>query len=312
MGRAGTQEIRVLVPATSANLGPGFDSFALALDWHDQITVRATGDGVRIDIDGQGAGSLPQDERNQVVSAMREAFSRWGAGVVGLRVSCHNAVPQGRGLGSSAAAIVAGVSAARAMLVDGHDISDHEVLQLAARIEGHPDNVAACLFGGLTIAWMDRGTARCTRLVPHAGLHPVVFVPDWSMPTREARELLPASVPHADAVHNSARAALLVAAMTERPDLLLAATEDRLHQPFRAPAMPQTARLVHALRQRHVPAAVSGSGPAVLAFCDRDDLAEIAGPEWGLRPVAVDLIGARVAGPRGLRREPEAGSRRRG
>ncbi|MDP9444555.1 MAG: homoserine kinase [Actinomycetota bacterium] len=285
--------VRVRVPATSANLGPGYDSLGLALRRHDEITVVA-GDRLRVEVLGEGADTLPRDETHLVVSSMRRAFAAWGVDGGGLHLRCVNDLPHGRGLGSSAAAIVAGMVAARALLSDRSGIDDEELLDLAAGVEGHPDNVAACLFGGLTVAWREEARVRCTRLEPHPDVRPVLFVPDAVMSTGQARDLLPARVPHADAAFTAARAALLVVALTQRPELLLSATEDRLHQPYRAASMPAAADLVRRLRAARVPAVVSGAGPAVLAFPGRQDVSGLAGPGWDVRRVGVDRRGAQV------------------
>jgi len=266
--------VRVRVPATSANLGPGFDAFGLALELRDDVAAwpepSLGPEGLRLEVEGEGAASVPRDRGHLVVRAMDATFGRLGVAPRPLAVRCTNRIPHGRGLGSSAAAIVSGVLAARALVPGGTDLLDEaDVLALAAEIEGHADNVAACLLGGLCIAWTERDHARAVRLDPAPGVVPVAFVAATSVQTSVARGLLPPSVPHRDAAHTAGRAALLVAALTLRPDLLLAATEDRLHQRYREPAMPDTAALVGALRARDVPAVVSGAGPTVLALVDQ-------------------------------------------
>jgi homoserine kinase len=223
------------------------------------------------------------------VKGLRAAFDALGGQPRGLEIVCANRIPHGRGLGSSAAAIVAGVVAARELVLGG--MPDEQVLDLAATIEGHPDNVAACLLGGLTIAWRSQ-RYEAVRLEPHPSLEPVVHVPQARSSTAKARRLLPETVPHGDAAANAGRAALLVEALTRRPDLLLAATEDRLHQPYRAEAMPRTASWVRTLRATGIPAVVSGAGPAVLAFGG-----PLEGPRgWTGTPLPVDLGGARAGG----------------
>ena len=259
-----TGSVRVTVPATSANLGPGFDALGLALELHDVVEAELTDGGFEVQVNGVGAGEVPLDGDHLVVRTMRAAFTSLGVEVAGLRVSCTNTIPQGRGLGSSAAAIVAGVLAARALV--GAPDDAEAALALAADLEGHPDNVAPCLLGGLTIAWSSSGKAMAVALDVHRDVRPVVCVPAESLSTEAARGLLPASVPHAAAARNAGRAALLVEALTRRPDLLLDATEDELHQPYRAPAMPETLTLVKDLRERGVAAVVSGAGPSVLAL----------------------------------------------
>lgn len=281
--------VRVTVPATSANLGPGFDALGLALELHDVVEADMTSGGIDVQVTGIGAGELPLDEKHLVVRAMRATFISLGVEVAGLRVRCTNTIPHGRGLGSSAAAIVAGVLAARALAEAPDDTS--AALAMAADLEGHPDNVASCLLGGLTIAWPSSGRAMAVTLDVHPDVRPVVFVPGDSLSTEAARGLLPASVPHAAAARNAGRAALLVEALTRRPELLLDATADELHQPYRAPAMPDTLALVKELRERDIAAVVSGAGPSVLALA-------IAGqrigpvPGWQLLDLAVERRGA--------------------
>lgn len=258
----------VRVPATSANLGPGFDALGLALTLHDEVTAEVTGGGIAVTVAGEGAGDLPQDERHLVVQAMHAAFDALGIRPPGLAVTCHNRIPQARGLGSSSAAIVAGVLLSRALAHDGQRrLDDDAVLALAAGLEGHPDNVAPCLLGGATIAWTDpAGVARAVRIHPAPAIRPVVFIPAQQGLTAAARAALPETVPHADAAYSAGRAALLVHALTTAPDLLFEATEDRLHQTYRAPGMPASASLLRRLRAAGVAAVISGAGPSVLAL----------------------------------------------
>src|SRR4051812_6874798 len=259
--------VRVRVPATSANLGPGFDALGLALSLYDDVVVRVTDEGLTVDVAGMGAATVARNARNLVVRSMRAAFDRLGGRPRGLEVVCANRVPHGRGLGSSAAAIVAGVVAARALVVGGTEkMDDDDALRLAASLEGHPDNVAACLRGGLTLAWTDADGGRSVDLDVSTDLAPVVLVPGSSSSTKSTRKLLPEAVPHGDAVHGATRTAMLVEALRRRPDLLLTATDDRLHQPYRAAAMPRTADLVAELREAGIAAVVSGAGPTVLAL----------------------------------------------
>jgi homoserine kinase len=271
--------VRVRVPATSANLGPGFDALGLALGLYDDVVLRAADSGLVVDVHGEGADDVSRDENHLVVRAVRAAFEVLGGQPHGLEVVCANRIPHARGLGSSAAAIVSGIVAARALLIGGEAaMDDAAVLELATALEGHPDNVAACLLGGLTIAWTDSGGPRAARLDPHPDLRPVAFVPDTRASTAEARRALPAEVPHADAAFTAGRAALLTHALTAFPALLLPATEDRLHQRYRAGQMRRSASLVDKLRADGVPAVISGAGPTVLAFA-------AAGPVHGLSPL---------------------------
>jgi homoserine kinase len=304
------QAVLVRVPATSANLGPGFDSLGLALGLHDEVEARVTGSGLDIAVTGEGAADIGDaGESHLIVRAMRVAFDELNlAQPAGLELRCVNRIPHGRGLGSSAAAIVAGLLAARALA--GASTSPEDVLPLASVLEGHPDNVAPCLFGGLTIAWTPADAvglprARAVRLDPCPEVRPVAFIAPQPVSTKVARGLLPASVPHADAARNAGRAALLVAALTARPDALLDGTEDKLHQDYRAPAMPHSHELVTRLRAAGIPAVISGAGPSVLAFRTgnpaRDELGPLdsiareTGIEWHITPLAIERQGASVA-----------------
>lgn len=268
--RSDQRSVRVRVPATSANLGPGFDTLGLALELFDELTVELTDGGLEV----TPYGNVPVDERNLVVRSMRTAFSATGDQPDGLRLTYTSRIPHSRGLGSSSAAICAGVVAALA--VRGVQPADPLALDLAARIEGHPDNVAPCLLGGVTIAYYDGGAARAARVEPADGIVPVVFVPSVRTSTEQARAALPSVVPHGDAAYTAGRAALLVAALTGRPDLLFEATEDRLHQPYRLSASPVSSQIVTTLRANGVPAVLSGSGPSVLALCRSDAEADAA------------------------------------
>jgi homoserine kinase len=207
---------------------------------------------------------------------MRAAFDRLGGQPAGLRLNCVNRIPHGRGLGSSAAAITAGVQLARALVPEGRDqLDDADALALASELEGHPDNVAACLLGGFTVAWTSAGRSRAVRVDPQ-GISPMLFIPSQQSATEVARATLPPAVPHADAAFNAGRAALLVIALTRHPELLMTATEDRLHQSYRAEAMVASADLVRRLRAEDVPAVISGAGSSVLALISADKQRERA------------------------------------
>jgi len=288
--------VHIRVPATSANIGPGFDALGLALACHDLVEARVAGSDVRVEVAGEGAGELPTDGSHLVVRAMAAAFEALGENPPGLRLRCRNGIPQARGLGSSSAAIVAGVLLARALTSGGAErLDDAAALALASRIEGHPDNVAPCLLGGFTIAYLTDGVGRAVRLTPSPAVSPVVYVPAERGLTAEARAALPSDVPHADAAFNAGRAALLVHALTTDPELLLSATEDRLHQNYRAPAMPATSALVRQLRSAGVPAVVSGAGPTVLALLRPGETAPEPGASWQKWQLRVDASGATVA-----------------
>ncbi|MGK5678961.1 homoserine kinase [Actinoplanes sp. URMC 104] len=291
-----TDAVSVRVPATSANLGPGFDALGLALTLHDDLTARVTGGGFTASVTGEGAGELPGDETHLVVRAMLATFDELGERPPGVAVECVNRIPQARGLGSSSAAIVGGVQLARGLVADGRArLDDEAALRIAARLEGHPDNVAPCLLGGFTIAWTEGSGARAVRLSPSASVHPTVFIPSERGYTSSARAALPSEVPHADASFNAGRAALLTHALTADPGLLLAATEDRLHQGYRAEGMPGTASLVAGLRSVGVAAVVSGAGPSVLALTQVPGDFH-PGTEWRAEPLGVDGDGALVRG----------------
>ena len=288
--------VHIRVPATSANIGPGFDALGLALACHDLVEARVAGSDVRVEVAGEGAGELPTDGSHLVVRAMAAAFEALGENPPGLRLRCRNGIPQARGLGSSSAAIVAGVLLARALTSGGAErLDDAAALALASRIEGHPDNVAPCLLGGFTIAYLTDGVGRAVRLTPSPAVSPVVYVPAERGLTAEARAALPSDVPHADAAFNAGRAALLVHALTVDPELLLSATEDRLHQNYRAPGMPATSALVRQLRSAGVPAVVSGAGPTVLALLRPGETAPEPGASWQKWQLRVDASGATVA-----------------
>jgi homoserine kinase len=303
--------VHVRVPATSANLGPGFDSAGLALGLLDDVVVRVTASGLGLGVSGEGKDDVARGERHLVVRALRAAFDRLGGQPPGLHVRCTNRIPHARGLGSSSAAIVSGVVAACALVVDA-DLDDQARLELADQLEGHPDNVAACLRGGATFAWTEQARPRVLRVDPHADLAPVAFVPATRSSTKVARGLLPATVPYADAVLNASRAALLPHAVASDPALLLAATEDRLHQAYRAPAMPASAALVAELRGAGVPAVMSGAGPTVLALSARSARASLLGERtgWRVLPLDVEARGAHVVDGSGpVRGGPGAGAR---
>jgi homoserine kinase len=298
VGQAGAvlpRAVRVRVPASSANLGPGFDALGLALALYDTVDVRIADSGLVVRASGEGADSVPTDETHLVVCAVRAACERLGFHPPGLVLNCDNAVPHARGLGSSAAAVVAGVAAAYALAGRPADAS---ALQVAAEFEGHADNAAASLYGGLVVAWRDGDRYHAVRLEPHADLRPIVFVPAEESATKVTRGLLPDRVPHADAAFSVGRSALAVHAVTAAPELLLAATEDRLHQSYREPAWPATSRLVDTLRAAGVPAMVSGAGPSVLALTtdgrlpDDVDTRALAG--FSLLSLDIDRVGVSV------------------
>jgi homoserine kinase len=286
--------VHVRAPATSANLGPAFDSAGLALALHDDVHLQVTDGRCDVHVEGQGADAVPRDESHLVVRAVRAGLDAAGVAQPGLALRAHNRIPHGRGLGSSAAATVAGLLAAQALLEGtGHELTRRDVLALAVGFEGHGDNVAACLLGGLCLVWGSGTHLRATSLTLHPQVRPLVLVPATELSTARARGLLPESVPHRVAAHAAAHAALLVQALGQRPDLLLAATEDRLHQPYRASAFPESIALVHRLREQGHAAVISGAGPSVLVL--GDGVPAVPAVEgWQMLPLAVDPHGASV------------------
>lgn len=297
------RSVYVKVPATTANLGPGFDTLGLALSVYDELSVAVrTAPGASVDVIGVGAGEVPTDETNLVVRSIRHTFERVGYRMPGLELVARNAIPHGRGLGSSGAAIVSGIMAAKGLLEGVVEFDGRALLAIATELEGHPDNVAPALFGGLTIAWTDELGPHHKKLIVHRGVSPLICVPESTMSTELARSLRPASVPHEDAIFNVSRSALLIAALIQSPELLLAATEDKLHQRYRAAAMPQTDSLITELRSHGLAAVVSGAGPSILVLCSdpaqRLEAAALVaahdGAPWQSLMLAVDFKGATV------------------
>ncbi len=288
--------VRVTVPATSANLGPGFDCLGVALSLRDELTAEVTHGPLSIAVEGEGADEVPLDETHLVVRAMSAAFEMMGIEAPSVRLTCRNAIPHGRGLGSSSAAIVGGLTLARALVAGGSLLLDDEaVFSVAADLEGHPDNVAPAFYGGFVISGREGDTWFAVRSGVDPSISAVVFVPPTPLATSVARRLLPASVSHDDAAANASRTALLVAALAGQPEHLLAATRDFVHQHYREPAMPDTLGLVRTLREDGIPAVVSGAGPSVLAFCDhavgQPELASRAPEGWSSWRLAVDPTG---------------------
>jgi homoserine kinase len=267
-----------VVAASSANLGPGFDSLALALNLYDEIIVETIDCGLLVEVEGEGAGELVLDAGHLVVRAIERGLQAAGVSVPGLKVQCRNAIPHSRGVGSSAAAVVGGLAVVNGLLTQAGSmpLSEADLIQLASEFEGHPDNAAAAVLGGAVVSWTDLSglppafSAASVRLHPDIRLFPAI--PQQRSSTAEARVLLPTQVSHQDARFNVSRAALLVVALTERPDLLMAATEDVLHQPQRASAMPSSAEYLGLLRRYNVAAVLSGAGPAVIALSTASEL----------------------------------------
>ncbi len=268
--------MQVQVPASSANLGPGFDAFGLALAMHDRYVAQVLDDVILdIDVTGEGADEVPRNDKNLLVKAMYKGFDFLGGRPKGLAIRALNVNPHGRGLGSSASAIIGGLVLARALVLNGEDhMSDIQLLSLATDMEGHPDNVSASLFGGATISWFEvekhKSSAHCIHLNVDPRIQAMAYIPSKALPTSKARKMLPETIPFADAVRNTTNAAVMSHALTTRPDLLFVATEDFLHQSYRAEAMPESYALVQKLRGAGVAAFISGAGPTVLALHTAD------------------------------------------
>ena len=263
-----------VVAASSANLGPGFDSLGLALSLYDEIVVETIDSGLVIDVEGQGAGQVPLSSEHLVVRAIERGLSAAGLRADGLKVHCRNAIPHSRGLGSSAAAAAGGLAAVNGFAVqcDSPELTLDELVQLSSEFEGHPDNAAAAVLGGAVVSWTVDGSDPARYDAAHLQLHPDIrlfpAIPETRSSTAATRGLLPEQVSHTDARFNLARSAMLVVALTQRPDLLLEATGDRLHQAQRAPAMPASAEYLTMLRRSGIAAVLSGAGPAVIALTD--------------------------------------------
>ncbi len=271
------KKVTVSVPASSANLGPGYDSLALALDIRDIVKAKLNNSGeIKVEISGFGADSLAKDESHLIAQTILATAKKFNLNISGFTLECENNIPQGRGLGSSAAAVVAGLVLARELAKA--DLPEDLLLQEATLIEGHPDNVSACLMGGLTISWQTELNEINTRSINvNPAIVPIVGIPDSELSTKQARNLIPTQIPHLDAVFNSARTALLVAALVADPTSLFDATADRLHQEYRRSAYPESMALVDNLREKEVAACISGAGPTVLALTNKENAAMVVG-----------------------------------
>ena len=269
--------IQVQVPATSANLGPGFDSFGLAFGMYDRYVAQILDEGgLDIDVTGEGSDEVPRTDKNLLVKAINKGFDYLGGRPKGLAVRALNVIPHGRGLGSSASAIIGGLVLARSLVLTGTDkMSDEVLLNLATEMEGHPDNVAAALYGGATVAWQDLVKGKSVAHAVHLPVDPrikvMAFIPASALATSKARKMLPESIPFADAQRNTSNAAIMTQALTIRPDLLFTATEDFLHQSYRQEAMPSSFALMTKLRAAGIAAFISGAGPTVLALHTEGD-----------------------------------------
>lgn len=298
--------IRASIPASAANLGPGFDALGLALDIRDIYIAQILDEEIfDVDVTGEGADEVKRDNKHLVIKAMMRGFEFMGGKPRGIALRALNVIPHGRGLGSSAAAIVGGLNLARGLVLSGQNLmSDDDLIALATDLEGHPDNVAAAALGGATISWMeDRAgvpTGCGVRFSVDQSIRALLLIPNTQLATGKARRMLPEVIPHRDAAINAGRAALLVHALSHRPDLLFAATEDHLHQNYRREAMPKSVDLVNKLRAAGVPAMISGAGPSVLVLhnstaAEHDDIVKSAGSAFRAEDVDLSPSGAEVA-----------------
>ena len=264
---------QISVPATSANIGPGFDCLGIALELRDRYAAQILDDATfDVDVSGEGADEVKKDGKNLVIRSMMAGFEFMGNKPKGIALRSLNVIPHGRGLGSSASAIVGGLALARSLVLTGEQyMSDEDLITLATELEGHPDNVAAAFYGGATIAWSEKGVGRAVNLKVDPRIKAMLLVPENQVPTAKARKLLPETISHHDAVLNSTNTALLVHALAERPDLLLTATADFLHQNYRAEAMPKSIALIEKLRGAGVAAVLSGAGPSVMILYSGDE-----------------------------------------
>ena len=264
---------QISVPATSANIGPGFDCLGIALEMRDRYAAQILDDATfDVDVSGEGADEVKKDSKNLVIRAMMAGFEFMGNKPKGIALRSLNVIPHGRGLGSSASAIVGGLALARSLVLTGDEyMSDEDLITLATQIEGHPDNVAAAFYGGATIAWSENGVGRAVNLKVDSRIKALLLVPDNQVPTAKARKLIPESVSHHDATLNSTHTALLVHALAQRPDLLFTATADLLHQSYREAAMPKSIALINKLRGAGIAAVLSGAGPSVMILYSGDE-----------------------------------------
>lgn len=260
--------LQVRVPATTANVGSGFDCVGLAIDWYDELVLDiAAHGGLRIDVTGEGAGQVPADETHLVVSSLIRGLEEWGGAMPGgMHLQAHNTIPHSRGLGSSAAAIVAGLAFAWGITFPGKPLDRDELTRLSSHMEGHPDNAGAAVWGGAVLAWMEPQAVHLVQLEIHQDITAAVWIPAFEVPTAGARSILPDQVPRIDAVAQATAAATLPIALAARPDLLVAATADRLHQGYRAHLMEPSFELMGQLRALGVAATISGAGPAIFAL----------------------------------------------
>ncbi|MBU3693008.1 MAG: homoserine kinase [Candidatus Nanopelagicaceae bacterium] len=298
--------MQVSVPASAANLGPGFDALGLALELRDIYVAQILDDEVfDVDVTGEGADEVKKDAKHLVIKAMMAGFEFMGGKPRGIALRALNSIPHGRGLGSSAAAIVGGLSLARGLVLSGSSLmNDDDLIALATDLEGHPDNVSAAALGGATISWMENrasvATGCATRFSVDPSIRALVLMPNTQLSTGKARKMLPETVPHKDASINAGRSALLVHALSVRPELLFIATEDHLHQQYRREGMPRSVDLVNKLRGAGVAAMISGAGPSVLVLhtgtsAEHDDIVRSAGEQFQPLDIEIATSGAMLS-----------------
>ena len=298
--------MQVSVPASAANLGPGFDALGLALELRDIYVAQILDDEVfDVDVTGEGAVEVKKDGKHLVVKAMMAGFEFMGGKPRGIALRALNSIPHGKGLGSSAAAIVGGLSLARGLVLSGSNLmNDDDLIALATDLEGHPDNVSAAALGGATISWMENRTSVLTGCATRFSVDPTIrallLIPNTQLSTGKARKMLPEMVPHKDASINAGRCALLVHALSIRPELLFAATEDHLHQQYRREGMPKSVDLVNKLRGAGVAAMISGAGPSVLVLhtgtsAEHDDIVRSAGDSFSPLDLEISPSGAQLS-----------------
>ena len=293
---------QISVPATSANLGPGFDCFGLALEMRDRYAAQILDEAIfDVDVSGEGAEDLKKDKTHLVIRSMLRGFEHMGQKPRGIALRALNVTPHSRGLGSSSSAIVGGLALARALVHGGESLlTDDEMIALATEIEGHPDNVAAAVLGGATIAWMENGTGRAVKIDVHEKIKALAFIPAAGVSTSKARKLLPETGPHADAAANAGKSALLVHALSHRPDLLLTATEDMIHQRYRSSVMAKSFELVERFRAAGVAAVISGAGPTVLVLhtsseTEVEEMVLAAGSSFAVKHLSISQQGYQQA-----------------
>ncbi|UBI05814.1 homoserine kinase [Corynebacterium falsenii] len=288
----------VKVPASSANLGPGFDTLGLALSLYDHVEVEVVESGLEVVVSGEGEGEVPLDERHLVVKALRAALKAADVTAPGLRVVCTNAIPQSRGMGSSASAAAAGVAAANGLA--DFALDNDTMVQLASTFEGHPDNAAASILGAGIVSWtntpIDGRTAPqyfARRIEVHPDIKATAFIPDFHASTEAVRRVLPSDISHLDARFNVSRTAVMTVALRDDPSLLWEGTRDRMHQTYRAEVLPVTAEWVNRLRNLGYPAYLSGAGPTIMVLStnpvERSLVEEAQGR--GMKVLELDVAG---------------------